>query len=164
MTNLSDQTTWKALYDACTPADREEIAFIMLRKIDARRREKLAALMANPRQLESMPVSDLREVADVGVEDAHAFLVSALPDYAGLLVSLECLTAFSLAKDEPTAADLRDVVSSLEDVWKAAGGKYVDDLIHPSKESQSARAGRRPGRKSKGKPSTVSTETKARKA
>jgi hypothetical protein len=145
---------FKPLYDACTPEHKQELLFMMLGMIEKRRREKMALLVSNPRQLESLPISDLREIASTGIDDAHAWLIANFPQSKDVLDALECLTFFTLAADEPTPADLRDVLTSLDDVWKAAGGNYAADLVETPAVGSKAK---KPAR-------TVATETKARKA
>jgi hypothetical protein len=145
---------FKPLYDACTPEQRQELMFVMLAMKEKRRREKLKLLVSSPRQLESLPVSELREIASTGIDDAHAWLIENFPQSKDVLDAMECLTFFTLAADEPTPADLRDVVTSLEDVWKASGGNYLADLVETPAVGSKAK---KPAR-------SVATETKARKA
>ena len=113
-------STWQALYDACTPEERQEIAVLMLAKIEARRREAVELFKREPRLLDTLPASTLREIASNEVEEAHQIILTAFPEVAGMLAALECLSDFSTSKVEPSLADILDVKASLEDVWKAA--------------------------------------------
>lgn len=130
MNNMTDQRkdykkmTWEQLYDACTQKEREDMLFLMLGKIEKRQeeaqRESIEIYKRDPGLLTSLSVSALRELADRVAEEAHKKILHINPEIADLLLALECLTSFSMGKDEPiNYNDLTDVIASLKDVWNS---------------------------------------------
>lgn len=150
-------TEFRQIFDKLTPDEREEITIEIIKRMDARRSSALRFLMANPQHLFNVSADKLREVVSIGLEDAHKWIIENNPQSSKMLNALECLTAFSLSKDEPTAADLTDVIYSLEDVWKAAGAKYAVD-IHDHPKAVRRAQGKKPNR------INVSMETKGGKS
>lgn len=130
------QNDLESLFNKCTPTEREEILFHMLSFVEAResesQKETIKLCKENPKHLETLPASKLREIAGVVLEDAHSLIVSTHPDTEDVLLALEGLTAFSVSADEPTLADMRDTITDIQAVWVAAGGHYESELLKPS--------------------------------
>lgn len=129
------QNDWESLFNKCTPAEREEILFHMLSFVEAResksQKETIDLCRENPKHLETLPASKLRQIAGMVSEDAHSLIVSTHPDTADILLALEGLTAFSVSADEPTLAEMRDTITDIQAVWIAAGGHYESELLKP---------------------------------
>ena len=110
--------TWEQLYEACTTQEREDIVILMLKTIESRQDEEIEIYKQDPELLASLSVSALRNLAGKASNDAHKKILERYPESADLLLSFECLTSFSLGKDETIHYnDLTDVISSLKEVW-----------------------------------------------
>ena len=118
----------EALFEQCTNEERQSLVMFIMEMRETRRREKMSLLMADPRHLVFLPLEKLREVSDFALEDAHSWMIEKYPEAKDMVYALEVLTIFSMNKSEPTTQDLHDVVTTIEDVWKAAGGKSAADL------------------------------------
>ncbi len=110
--------TWQQLYEVCTPSERESAVILMLRTLESRQDEEIEIYKQDPELLASLSVSALRNLAGKVSNDAHKKILDLCPEIADLLLSFECLTSFSLGKDETIHYnDLTDVISSLKEVW-----------------------------------------------
>lgn len=136
----------KEIYDACTPDEREALLSFMLEKIEARRRDEIKMLISDPKQLAGIPLARLQDIAEIGVLTAHLWIVDTYPQAKEVLTSLECLISFTSYDEDLTVSDFTDVISSLEEIWKVAGGKYDADLLTDSRAHIEADRHAAPGR------------------
>ncbi len=123
---LSD---WEYLFNLATPAERKEITFLMLEKIEDRQEQVLNMCKANPKHLETLPAARLRDIAATVNIGGRLLLLASLhmsgdAFLAPVLDAYETLTAFNVSKDEPTASDLHEVIGGIKAVWDA------EDKIH----------------------------------
>lgn len=126
-----DLKEWESLFEQATPAEREEILFHMLMKIEKRENSIIELCKENPLHLEALPISKLKEMAVIASEDAHALILVTHPDTAEILTSLEGLVIFGLSTQEPTAAEIRDTIADISSVWTAAGSPVEDHDSRP---------------------------------
>ena len=105
------------LFEACPRKDRLTIVFFFITKWGDEWQDTIKMCQDDHKQMDSLPVSTLRNLAAYEQEKAHKSIVTAFPAAADLLISLECLTSFSTSTDEPTINDLQDVKESLVYVW-----------------------------------------------
>lgn len=125
------RSDWETLFNDATPAEREEAVIYMLRLIEKRENSIIELCKSNPLQLEALPISKLREIADRAIEEAHALIIGTHPDTIDILLALESLMIFSYSTAEPTAAELRDTITDIRAIW-TAGGPVEDHTRPPS--------------------------------
>ena len=111
------ETTWQELYNACTASEREEIVNLMQSLSERRQQETLTLCKSNTKHLSALPISKLREIANLVSLEAHLYILSACPEKRDLLHALEGLTVFNLTKEEPTAWDIQDAIDYIKTVW-----------------------------------------------
>ena len=112
------QMTWLSLFDACTPKEREEMVSLVLAMLESRKDTSIEIYKRDPSLLAGLSVSALREMSESAANDAHKWIIANYPQLAPLLIAFECLTSFSMGKDETiNYNDLTDIISSLKEVW-----------------------------------------------
>lgn len=153
---------WHYVYNKATPAERLEITVMMLKTIEARQNAEYDLCKADPKHLESMPITRLRELADIVTVGARGLILSALAfsghsELIEVLHAIEGLNSFTASKDEPTASEIKDTLAYIQIVW-AEEKKITDSapITTPKANKKQRHAGVMPS-------AHVSTETKGMK-
>jgi hypothetical protein len=159
----SSMDEWEKLFNMATPAERYEITVMMFQTIEARRQAEYDLCKADPKQLESMPVTRLRELADIVTVGARGLILSALAfsgysELVDVLHALEGLNSFTASKDEPTASEIKDTLAYIQIVWTEE--KKIEDsapITAPQSDKKQKHAGVMPA-------AHVSTKAKGQKS
>lgn len=126
--HLTDRNfkTWQELYQACTPTEREEIVTSLADRLDLKRQSVFDLCKANPKHLNNLQVSTLRDISSMALVEAEAMIMTACPELFEVVSALVSLIAFSNAQEEPTTNDLQDTIKDIRAVWEKAAIFYAD--------------------------------------
>ncbi len=117
------QLTWEKLYEASTQQERDDIIILMLQTIERREKDSLEVYKKDPALLADLTVEKLRDVAERTAETVHIWIIEKYPDIARMLYSFECLSSFSMGKEETiNYNEFSDVISSLREAWETMEG------------------------------------------
>jgi hypothetical protein len=130
MNKIKNWNEWVDLFNMATPAERQEAIKRMVQTIETREHAEYNLCKANPKQLDALPITNLRELADIVTVGARGLILSALyfseyPELVDVLHALEGLNSFTSSKDEPTASEIKDTLAYIQIVW--AEEKKIED-------------------------------------